>query len=466
MAARIKHHSKPTIETPQLADGHGRPLTLSSTLQDLPLYRFCADIRCAGREVAHAFEAHLDLPGVVLLDKGSWVGMISRSQFLEYLLRPHGAELFLEHSLKVLHSYVRTDCLVLSGDTSILAAAQEALHRPIPTASDPIVVEVEPGEYRLLDAQQLNQTYWQLRTIETQVWYERMQVQMIRSDKMASLGRLVDGVSHEILDPVSFIWGNLSHLSGYIHDLCRLVDAYEAHVPQPPADIITLREDVELDYLREDMPKTLESIKTGADRLSKLATSLQNFCHIDEVYPKPADIHDCLDGVLLLLKSRLKGEIEVIKHYGHLPPVNCFIGQVTQVFLNIFSQFLDRLLTEATAEWWLDDRSALEYFDQEHPKKPCIRIVTEACSIDGSGTRWIAVRIGSNARPMALEEQQQLIASFACPQVAAKETSLVTSYRIITNRHKGIFRVRSRANPEDILDTGINTEFEILIPLA
>lgn len=217
---------------------------------------------------------------------------------------------FLQQPLQTFSRYVCSPILKLSGDSSILVSAKRALRRISKAMGEPILVNVS-GEYLLLDFHTLHIAYWQIRGIETQIAYEQTQIQMIRNDKMASLGRLANGVSHEILDPVSFIWGNLSHLSRYIKDVMQVVDRYELELPNPSNEMLKLRSDLEIDYLREDIPKTLQSIKTGADRLTKLASSLQNFCHINEVYPKATDIHDCLDSVLLLLKSHLKNEINV-----------------------------------------------------------------------------------------------------------------------------------------------------------
>lgn len=460
-----------TLDPPILCPGSQRALSLDSKLLDLPLYRFQTTMDCLGQAVVQFLEAYPQLPGVILHDRARGVSLISRQQLLEYLLRPQGSELFLNQPLRVLHSYARPVILSLPAETPILAAAHQALQRSQPHLGEPIVVQMGDQNYCLLDFHTLNIAYWQIRKLETQVWYERVQTQMIRSDKMASLGRLVDGVSHEILDPVSFIWGNLSHLSSYIRDVERLLAAYEAQVPQPPAALLNLREEIEIDYLREDIPKTLESIKTGADRLSKLASSLQNFCHIDEIYPKPADVHDCLDGVLLLLKSRLNGEVTIVKQYGHLPPMPCFIGQITQVFLNLITYAIDKVLNQAVAET-IAQTIALphaEIPDLSHPSaqaKPCLTVTTEACSLDGSGARWILIRIGHNGEPMPFEEQQSLLASFNSAELLTKETSLMTSYRIISGKHRGMIRVRSQCNPNDHLTEPNTTEFEILLPLS
>ncbi len=461
------------LTPPVLSEGKTHALHLESTLKELPLYNFEADLCCLGSQVAQVFQQYPLLPGVILTRENQFVGMISRQCLLEYLLRPHGMELFLTKPLGVLHSYAQTKNLILPGDTSILLGAQQSLRRSPDLLPDPIVLQLEPGVYRLLDTHELNIAYWHIRGIETQVRYERLQVEILQSDKMASLGRLVDGVAHEILDPVSFIWGNLSHIGDYSRNLLELITAFDKHFPQQPREIQDIKTAIELDYIQEDLPKTLESIKTGAERLSKLANGLQNFCHIDEVYPKPANIHACLDSVLLLLKSRLTSEIQIHKNYGHLPPVPCFIGQLSQVFMNILSRAIDLLLTQAISDR-LGNQLQLPSGQPlaGHSKRsltassPQITIVTDVCSIEGSGMRWVSIRIGDNGAQMTAETQRQLMDAIQTEATTAKETSLTTSYHIITARHSGKFRVYSCINPADEMKLAIGTEFEILLPLA
>jgi signal transduction histidine kinase len=459
-----------------------RPLYPESTLSQLPLHTSSIAITELGADLAAKFEQSPTLPGVLLMtttvaddtasangdncvDMGECVGMVSRQQFLEYLLRPQGLELFLPQPLSLLHHYTRHQILVLSSETTILSAAPQALRRSPELVGEPIVVRLPDGQYRLLDFHDLNIAYWQLRGIETQVWYEKTHLEMLRHNRMASLGRLVDGVSHEILDPVSFIWGNLSHLKDYIRDLVGLLDHYETHTPNPPAALQAYREEIEFDYLREDIPRTLTSIKTGADRLSKLATSLQNFCHIDEVYPKPANIHECIEGVLLLLKSRLNSEIEIIKDYGHLPPLPCFIGQLSQVFMNILTQAVNGLLYIAATAEIASEFGTVPSIESGH-FRPQIVIRTASCSIDGSGHRWISVWIGHNAPTVAEELQAQIAKGFVDSKPLTQETELSNSYRIITAKHRGHFRVHCAPAADQPLDDGMTTAFEILLPLT
>lgn len=441
------------ISPPLLSEGSDRDLGIESTLQELPLYNFGVEISCTGTEIAEYFEKYPLLPGAILLDRGKFIGMISRRRLLEFLIRPHGQELFFTEPLSVLYSYARTAILLLPDQTPILSAMQMALRRSPELLAEPVIVKTAPDTYKLLDIQELGIASWQIRGIETQVRYERSQAQMIQNDKMASLGRLVDGVAHEILDPVGFIWGNLTYVSNYSQSLLKLIEAYDKELPLASTEIIDIKEEIEFDFLEQDLSKALKSIRTGAERLKKLVTSLQNFCHIDVLYPKPADLHACINSILLLINSRIKGEIEIVKHYGNLPPVYCFVGQLSQVLMNLLSQAVDALLDEAVRQ----------QFNCNTNHKPKIEITTEVISQsatkpDAPDSRWVSIRIADNGPGIPLELQQQIIESFSVEKRADKETSLAVSYQIITAKHGGKFNLNSQF--------GIGTEFEILLPLV
>jgi signal transduction histidine kinase len=322
----VSQDFNPLISPPVLPRASDRDLNLDSVIQELPIYHFQLEISCSGVELAHFLEKYPLLPGAILLDQGEFMGMISRRRLLEFLIRPRGQELFTQETLGVLYSYARTAILLLPGTTSILTALQHTLRRSPELLAEPIVVQTAANTYQLLDIHDLNIAAWQIQGIKTQVRYERSQVQMIQNDKMARLGRLVDGVAHEILDPVGFIWGNLTYVSNYSQDLLKLIAQYEKELPQISPEINQLKEEIEFDFLAEDLSKVLTSIRTGADRLKKLVSGLQNFFHIDKIHPKPAELHACIDSIVLLMKSRLKGEIQIIKNYGNLPPIYCLWG--------------------------------------------------------------------------------------------------------------------------------------------
>ena len=449
------------VWTPLLSEGSNEDLSIESTLRELPLYSFQVPITCTGVEVARVFEKYPRLPGVILIEQENLAGMLSRLRLLEYLIRPYRLELFLHKPLHILYSYARTEVLVLADTTPILVAAQQAMRRQPEFLGEPIVVKTETNTYQLLDINELNIAYWQIRGIETQVRYERTQIQMIQSEKMASLGRLVDGVAHEILDPLGFIWGNLSYVSLYSDSLMQLISTYEETLTEIPENIQELKEELEFTFLQQDLPRAINSIKAGAERLKKLVIGLQNFCHIDEVHPKPADLHTLLDGIVLLIKSRLASEIKIIKNYGNLPPVPCFAGQLNQVFMNILTNAADALLNEAVSQ----------KFEQEFPgkmqhktgEKPRIEITTTVSSPetkakpDQLSQRWVFIKIADNGPGLSPKAQKQILESFSIAKRTEKETSLACSFRIVTAKHGGKFLMRS--------EPGKGTEFEIQLPL-
>ena len=225
---------------PLLIEGSDGDLGLESKLLELPLYDFSIEISFTGKDVAEVFEKYPLLPGAILVDNGNYAGMLSRKQLLEFLIRPFGQDLFFHQPLSILYSYARNPILELAETTPILNAMQFALRRSPEFLSEPIVVKTESDDYKLLDMQELNIASWQIRGIETQVRYERSQAQIIQNDKMASLGRLVDGVAHEILDPVNFIWGNLTHVSNYSRDLIKLIENYDKNLSNTPEDVLYL----------------------------------------------------------------------------------------------------------------------------------------------------------------------------------------------------------------------------------
>ncbi|MEO1589736.1 MAG: sensor histidine kinase, partial [Cyanobacteria bacterium J06632_22] len=203
-------------------------LTVHSVLTDLSLHRFEATADDDLQSVAAVLRQRPQLPGVLVQDAdGLWVA-IARAKLFEACsstLDAAGLTLAATFPTALSNIYLRSDTLILD-------AARQALRRPLSQQADPIVVETPTG-MALLSAVVLNQAYWQLRGIESQIRYERLQLEQLQNEKMAALGRLVDGVAHEILDPISFIWGNLAHISSYTQTLLELVEAYAEAVPEP-----------------------------------------------------------------------------------------------------------------------------------------------------------------------------------------------------------------------------------------
>ncbi|MGK7900299.1 MAG: sensor histidine kinase [Hormoscilla sp.] len=445
------------LSPPSFSEGSDRAFSLESTLGDLPLHDFQVEISCLGVDLARMFEKYRKLPGAILLERSEFTGMISRRILLELLLRPQGIKLFLSQSVEVLYSYARTEILVLPSTMPILEAVGQAFRRSPELLGEPVVVKGDSQTYHILDINELNQAAWLLRGIEAQVRYERAQVQMIQTEKMASLGRLVDGVAHEVLDPVNFIWGNLNFVSIYNQYVMELLLAYENNLS--PIEISELKAEIEFEFLQADLPRAIKSIQKGSERLKILMTSLQNFCHIDEVYPKAADLHACLDGILLLLKSRINSEIEIVRNYGHLPPVMCFAGQLNQAFMNILTNAVDALLNQAVT---LEFTRSLggEISQMSYPR---IEITTQVFSLKKNkpntrDNRWISINIADNGPGLSAKKLKEIRESFSVEKREEKETSLAVSYQIVTAKHGGEFQVRSQQ--------GSGTEFEILLPLV
>ncbi|MEG3838367.1 response regulator [Microcoleus sp. Z1_A1] len=193
-------------------------------------------------------------------------------------------------------------------------------------------------------AQQLEQTVTELK---------KTQAQLIQKEKMASLGQLAAGIAHEINNPVSFIYGNISLAAEYARDLLRLVELYRHYYPHPVAEIIGELDEIQPEFIAEDYPKLLNSMTEGASRISEIVMSLRKFTRLGEQKYKPVDIHESIDNTLVILQHRLKGthkagEIEVIKDYSQLPRVTCYASELNQVFMNLLSNAIDALENQSS----------------------------------------------------------------------------------------------------------------------
>jgi signal transduction histidine kinase len=289
------------------------------------------------------------------------------------------------------------------------------------------------------------------RTTELKNTLEKLQqtqAQMIQSEKMSSLGQLVAGVAHEINNPVNFIYGNLKYSQEYIQDLQRLIEQYQKHYPNPVTEITQTIEEIDLDYLCQDLPKMLASMKVGADRIREIVLSLRNFSRLDEAEYKKVDLHQGIDSTLMILQNRIKSkpgqaEIEIIKEYGLLPLVECYPGQLNQVFMNILSNSLDAF------EEKLYNSSETEIKDQPN------QITIRTAIFDQT---WIEVTIVDNGVGIPLEIQQRIFDPFFTTKAVGKGTGMgmSISYQII-EKHRGHLNCTSTP--------GEGTEFTIRIPL-
>lgn len=431
-----------------LSEVGNRTLSLESTLQDLPLYDFQIELSQPAKIVAQAFEANPLLPGVILTDQENFIGIISRRLFFERIGRRYGLEMFFQRPIEILYRFSRTDILLLPGTALIVESAQHSLERPAELLYDPIVVEVAPQTYRLLDVHQLLVAQSKIHELTNRLLQKQTQAKIIQTEKMASLGRMVAGVAHEIRNPLNCIWGNLTFLISYFEGLMCLLNAYEEENAEPSSRITQIKEDIEFDCLQEDLSQTLEGIQVGSEQLLKVVNGLHQFSHMDETQLREADLRDCMDSTLLILKSRLKKGIEVTKNYGDVPRVNCYSGQLSQVFMNLLVNAIDALGERAAQ---LEESEAQNW-------RPQINIVTEVVEING--TRWAAVRIADNGPGISPEIQQRIFDTFFTTKPAGKGTGLglAISHQIITEKHRGKLNLNSHP--------GQGTEFEILLPLG
>ncbi len=280
---------------------------------------------------------------------------------------------------------------------------------------------------------------------------QETQTKLIHTEKMSGLGQLVAGVAHEINNPVNFIYGNLCHASDYTGQLLEIFRLYQLHYPHPHSEIKAAIKAIDFEFLVEDLPKIITSMQVGSDRIRSIVLSLRSFSRLDEAENKRVDLHEGIDNTLLILQYRLKGNgelpgIEVIKDYGNIPPVECYAGQMNQVFMNIISNAIDALE--------MGNRGKRDEENAEYPM-PTIHISTRV-SADNSR---LLIRICDNGSGMNEEVKKRIFDPFYTTKPVGKGTGLglAISYQIIVEKHGGIM--------DCISEPGKGTEFWIEIPV-
>ncbi len=282
---------------------------------------------------------------------------------------------------------------------------------------------------------------------------------LIQTEKMSTIGQMVAGIAHEINNPVNFITGNLLHAKNYIRDLLNLINCYQHHYPNPGREIQGCIEEIELDFLTEDLPKMMSSMQMGSDRINEIVVSLRNFSRVDQDEMKPANIHEGIDSTLLILRNRMKPYgnypgITPIKEYGNLPLVECYIGQLNQVFMNIISNAIDALeeargeVEELRGEEKSNISSHPSFFAQK------IWIRTEVLE-----NNQVVIRIRDNGLGIPKNVLNRLFDPFFTTKPLGKGTGLglSISHQIIVEKHGGVLQC--------ISEPGKGTEFWISIPI-
>ncbi|MEM6448979.1 MAG: MHYT domain-containing protein [Cyanobacteria bacterium P01_D01_bin.105] len=284
---------------------------------------------------------------------------------------------------------------------------------------------------------------------QTLIEVQSLQAQLVQSEKMSSIGQLVAGIAHEINNPVNFIHGNLRHVEGYTKDLLLLIGAYQQHYPQPVPALQATIEEIEPAFLQEDLPKVLASMRGGTNRIRDIVLSLRNFSRMDESDLKRVDIHEGIESTLMILQHRLKDScqhlpIEICRDYDQLPLIDCYPGELNQVFMNVLVNAIDAI-EEAIEDNASESTSDIEkegQMEKDQMKKGQITIRTARAASD-----WVEIAIADNGPGIPDDVKPRIFDPFFTTKPIGKGTGLgmSISYKVIVDRHGGKIDVVSDA---------------------
>ena len=253
---------------------------------------------------------------------------------------------------------------------------------------------------------------------------QQTQAQLIQSEKMSSLGEMVAGIAHEINNPINYVYGNLQYLDEYTGALLKLIKMYQANLVPVPPEILQLMDDIDLEFIYEDLPKIFVSMKDGSERIQNLVLSLRNFSRLDEAPQKQVNIHEGIESTLLLLKQKIErnpGEepVEIITDFDDLPLIECHPSQLNQVFMNLLSNAIDELNKEYKG-------------NPEHLGQICV--MTRRI-----GVNLIRVTIADDGSGIPEEIREKLFDPFFTTKPIGEGTGLGLSicYQIIVEKHGG-----------------------------
>jgi signal transduction histidine kinase len=286
---------------------------------------------------------------------------------------------------------------------------------------------------------------------------ESTQAQLIQSEKMSSLGLLVAGIAHEINNPTSFIYGNITHARDYLSDLLGLLNAYRHRYPDD-RELNDLAEELDFDFTIDDVQSMMDSMENGARRISEIVRSLRTFSRLDEADVKQIDLHEGIDSTLTILNTRFRmfpnvQPLKLIKDYGELPLVECHGTQINQVVMNLIVNAIDALEDAVRDGKW-------EHLGSEPPGEdavelePCLTIRTR-----DRGDGWVAIEIADNGLGIPESARAKLFDPFFTTKAIGRGTGLGLSicYKIITDTHHGQLEYET--------EIGRGTAFKILLPV-
>ncbi|MGD1807018.1 AAA family ATPase [Dapis sp. BLCC M126] len=353
---------------------------------------------------------------IPILNQGKLIGIL-------YLENHLTTEAFTQERIEVLN--------LLTAQAAI-SIQNARLYQHLEDYSHNLEVQVQQRTQQLQENNQhLQQTLQQL---------QQTQAQLIQTEKMSSLGQMVAGIAHEINNPITFISSNITHARGYVEDLLDVLNLYQDS-SAPSAAIKEKLEEIDLEFLCDDIEKIFDSMQTGGDRISQIILGLRNFSRLDESEKKQVDIHEGLENTLMILQHRLRGnssrpDIAIVKNYGQLAPINCYASQLNQVFLQIITNAIDALTT---------------YEGQDCPN---ISITTQMQNQES-----IRIFITDNGPGMSQTTQERIFDPFFTTKPVGQGTGLglSISYQIITEQHGGQLQCISQSEK--------GTEFIIDIPI-
>jgi signal transduction histidine kinase len=347
-----------------------------------------------------------------------------------------------------------TSSVIADPLTAVNKIAQQATKDSNFDLQAPVISEDEVGVL----ATSFNQLILKVKDLLAELHAEK-ESQLIQSEKMASLGRMLAGVAHEVNNPINFIYGNIDPAKDYIDDLFSLLTTYETEISNPPQAVTDRSEEIDLNFVKEDLPKILQSMKVGAERARAIILNLKDFSRLDEAMPHPVDIHACLESTLLLLNNRLKNGILVMRNYGNIPHVEGYMGLLYQVFMNILSNAVDAL-EEVQENHKFYSKNSLELTQDADAQNqgirfvPTITITTEILDQDS-----VLVRIADNGTGIPPKTQDKMFQTFFTtkPRGIGTGLGLAISHNIIVDKHGGTINFWS--------ELGKGTEFVIALPV-